>query len=226
VNENNSVIDVHRKGDAHATHRYITGTLIYSSKDNSTIRLVTPEGERDFPVERGRSRLSLIEEGLPITVEVNEAGKVIDIHRMTVELALNEAPVTTPGHHITMEGVVTEIQSGVVFVKTTAARYTISEKTVPADLKVGDELTLWVNQNNTIVDHHRKGHAAAHRWITGKLIYTGKTKSEIKLWTPEGEQVFPLERLEIKTKPIEEGATVTVELNEESAVIALRKVEA
>jgi hypothetical protein len=92
VNENNSVIDVHRKGDAHATHRYITGTLIYSSKDNSTIRLMTPEGERDFPVERGRSRLSLIEEGLPITVEVNEAGKVIDIHRMTVELALNEAP--------------------------------------------------------------------------------------------------------------------------------------
>ncbi len=71
VNENNSVIDVHRKGDPHAIHRYITGTLAYSSKDRSSIRLMTPDGERDFPVERGKSRLSTIEEGTPITVEVN-----------------------------------------------------------------------------------------------------------------------------------------------------------
>jgi hypothetical protein len=36
-------------------------------------------------------------------------------------------------------------------------------------------------------------------------------KPEIKLATSEGEKVFPIERQEIKTGGIEEGALVTVE---------------
>ena len=42
-------------------------------------------------------------------------------------------------------------------------------------------------------------------------------KKEIKLQTAQGEQVFPLEKQDVNTEPIEEGATVTVELNEEAA---------
>jgi len=55
------------------------------------------------------------------------------------------------------------------------------------------------------------------------LIYVGRSKKEIKLWTPEGEKVFPLERLEVKAKPIKEGSTITVELNENGIVIDLWK---
>lgn len=55
---------------------------------------------------------------------------------------------------------------------------------------------------------------SVHRFITGKLIYVGSMKKQIKLWTPEGEKISPLERLEVKTGGIEEGALVTVELNE------------
>jgi hypothetical protein len=51
------------------------------------------------------------------------------------------------------------------------------------------------------------------------------TKQEIKLWTPEGEKVFPLDRMEVKTKPIEEGSMITVELDEKGTVIDLRKAE-
>jgi hypothetical protein len=103
-------------------------------------------------------------------------------------------------------------QSGVVFVKTPVARYTISAKGLPGDINIGDELTLWVNQNNSVVDHHRAGEPRAHRLITGKLLYTGRGRNEIKLWTPEGEKVFSLERPEIKTKPLEEGTLITIEL--------------
>ena len=67
------------------------------------------------------------------------------------------------------------------------------------------------------------GTERAHRLITGRLVYTGRGKTGIKLWTPEGEHIFPLERLEIKTKPIEEGTLVTLELNENGKVITLRK---
>lgn len=223
VSENNSVIDVHRKGDPAHQHRYITGNLTYASNDKKEIKLWTPEGEKTFAVQTGRSQLSSLEEGAPVTVELNEAGKVVDIHRFTVEIHFDENPRTKPGNQIEISGVVTKMQSGLIFVKSPVAQYTISAKTAPSDIKVGDEATLWVNEENMVVDHHRKGQDKVHRMISGKLIYAGKTKKEIKLWTPEGEKVFPLERMEVKTKPIAEGSTVIVELNEDGKVVDLRK---
>ena len=37
--------------------------------------------------------------------------------------------------------------------------------------------------------------------------------------------MFPLERMEIKTKPIADGDNIVVELNEEGTVIDLRKAQ-
>ena len=49
-------------------------------------------------------------------------------------------------------------------------------------------------------------------------VYVGKPKKEIKLSMPQGEQVFPLERLEVKTGGIEEGALVTTGPNDAGTV--------
>lgn len=226
VNENNAVIDVHRKGDPSHAHRFISGTLAYASPDKKEVKLWTPEGEQTFDVQTGKARLSGLEEGAPIAVELNEAGKVIDVHRMTMEMAFEEHPHTKSGHHITLNGVVTKVQSGLFYVTTPVGQYTITAKDAPPDAAVGDEVTLYLNEENLVIDHHgrHKNKPGVHRLITGKLIYAGKTKDQIKLWTPEGEQVFPLERMEVKTKPIDEGTMVVLELNEEGNVIDLRKV--
>src|SRR5206468_1382180 len=109
-----------------------------------------------------------------------------------------------PFSHSMLDGKVVDIRSGVIFVKTPVARYTIAANTAPPDAKVGDNVTLWVNEEAIVVDHHRQGAGGDHRFITGKLIYVGSMKKQIKLWTPEGEKVFPLERLEVKTGGIEE----------------------
>jgi hypothetical protein len=227
VNENNAVIDVHRKGDPSHSHRFVSGKLAYVSTDRREIKLWTPEGEKKFDVQTGRSQLSGIDEGTPIAIELNEQGKVIDIHRMTVEMEFDEHPHTKSGNHLTLHGVVTKIQSGSVFVKTPVGQYNINAKTAPSDAAVGDEVTLWLNEENLVIDHHgkHKNMPGAHRLITGKLIYTGATKNQIKLWTPEGEKVFPLERMEVKTKPIPEGSMITVELDEKGTVIDLKKAE-
>ena len=227
VNDNNVVIDVHRKGDPVHSHRIVSGKLAYTSLDRKEIKLWTPEGEKNFDVQTGRSRLSGIEEGAPIAVELNEAGKVIDIHRMTVEIELDEHPHTKSGYHLTLDGVVTKIDSSLVYLKTPVGQYTINVKTAPADAAVGDEVTLWLNEENLVIDHHgkHKNKPGTHRLITGKLIYAGLTKKEIKLWTPEGEKVFPLDRMEVKTKPIAEGSMVVVELDESGTVIDLRKAQ-
>jgi hypothetical protein len=91
--------------------------------------------------------------------------------------------------------------------------------------KVGDEVTLVLNENNAIIEAHPKGHEGPHNFVTGKLVYVGLMKNQIKLMTPEGEKVFPLERQEIKTGGIEEGALVTVELNEAGTVIDLHRAK-
>ncbi len=57
----------------------------------------------------------------------------------------------------------------------------------------------------------------------GKLVYMGKTKKEIKRGTIDGEKVLPLNRLGIKTKPIEEGEMIMIEVNENGTVIDLRR---
>lgn len=227
MNENNAVIDVHRKGEKSQYHRFVSGDLTYTSPDHKEIKLWTPEGEKVFDVQSGRSKMGTFQEGAPITLELNEAGKVIDIHRFTVEMTFDEHPRTKPGYVIQVNGTVTKIQSGLITVKTPTGQYALSAKTAPADAAVGDEVTLWLNENNLVIDHHgkEKNKVGTHRLIFGKLIYVGRAKKQIKLSTPEGEKVFPLERLEVKTKPIAEGSQIVVELNEEGTVIDLWKAQ-
>jgi hypothetical protein len=227
VNENNAVIDIHRKGDKSHSHHFVSGNLVYTSPDKKEIKLWTPEGEKAFDVQTGRSKLSKFEEGAPVTIEVNEVGKVIDIHRFTVELVFDEHPRTKPGYVIQVDGTVTKMDAALVYVKTPAAQYRLMKKYAPSDAAVGDHVSLWINEEGMVIDVHGKDKAKAgtHRLIFGKLVYTGATKNQIKLSTPEGEKVFPLERMEVKTKPIAEGSNIVVELNEEGNVIDLRKAQ-
>ena len=87
--------------------------------------------------------------------------------------------------------------------------------------KAGDQVIVELDENNYIVDMHLKGKEGQHQHVTGKLIYVGKTKNQIKLQTSDGEKVFPLTERGQKTKPIVEGTLVTIELNEVGAVIDL-----
>lgn len=70
VSGNNAAIDVHRKGEKALSHRYLSGNLTYASSDKKEITLWTPEGEKTFGVQTGRSKLSAFEEGAPITIEL------------------------------------------------------------------------------------------------------------------------------------------------------------
>jgi hypothetical protein len=76
-----------------------------------------------------------------------------------------------------------------------------------------------------VIDVHPKGAEGIHTFVTGKLVYAGKMKPEIKLHTPDGDKTFPLVRQDIKTGGFEEGALVTAELNEAGAVIDLHRAK-
>lgn len=133
------------------------------------------------------------------------------------------------GNHKKMTGVVMQ-KAGALVVKTPdGATFQLNPKTAERHghepFKEGDEVSIVVDENNLVVDLHLKGEESAHRFVTGKLVEVGKTKKEIRLQTAEGEQTFPLEKLEIKAGPIPEGTQVTLELNETGSVIDLHRTD-
>lgn len=90
--------------------------------------------------------------------------------------------------------------------------------------KVGDEVTVVIDENNAVIEVHPKGTAGAHQFITGEVVSVGLRQGTIKLKTPQGEQSFPLEKREMSAS-VTDGATVTVEVNEAGSVIALKPAE-
>lgn len=90
--------------------------------------------------------------------------------------------------------------------------------------KVGEEVTVVIDENNAVIEIHPKGTAGTHRFITGEVVSVGLRQGTIRLRTTEGEQSFSLEKREMSAS-VTDGATVTVEINEAGSVIALKPAE-
>jgi len=59
----------------------VTGKLIHVGKTKKEIKLQTAEGQKEFPLTRQEIKAKGIDEGTEVTVELNEASAVIDLHR-------------------------------------------------------------------------------------------------------------------------------------------------
>lgn len=80
---NDSVVaDLAASRDSILIRRFITGPLEFATPDRASVRLWTPEGEKTYPAELGRSALNGAREGTPITVELNGQSDVLEFHRM------------------------------------------------------------------------------------------------------------------------------------------------
>jgi len=123
-----------------------------------------------------------------------------------------------PPPHLQATGVVTQVTPTAIKLKTPFANVTLNvnatERSGFSNLKIGDELTVWMNEDNIVVDVHRKGDQPQHRLITGKLAFSDQAKTQMKLWTPEGMQTFPIKMDEARLHNLKEGTLVTVEIDE------------
>jgi hypothetical protein len=80
VNENNAIVDVHMEGEK-GEHKLVTGKLVHVGKMNKEIKLQTAEGDKTFPLLLQETKTKDLPEGTEVTVELNEAGTVIDLHK-------------------------------------------------------------------------------------------------------------------------------------------------
>ncbi len=223
VNESNAVVDAYPEGRARPADHQVHGRLSAASSGKSTIKIRTLEGEKEFGVKQNLSKFTMFKEGTPITVHLNITGDIIDVQRQS-DLLPVPAPVPHPGFRIKLDGVVARIKSGQVFVKTPRAEYSLNAKSVLQDVKVGDELTIWLSDNNVAVDHHAKGKGGAHRYIMGQLAAASVDLKEVTLMTLSGTRSFTVAHGESKLYGMKQGTSLIVELNEVDHVIEIRKV--
>jgi len=131
--------------------------------------------------------------------------------------------------HKKVEGVVTDVKSGLITVKTpTGATLTLTEDAAlrhgHGAPKVGDAMTLWVNEGNMVIDAHPKGEAAsAHRYISGTLAAIDNGKSQMTLSTSGGMKSFKLKPESRMFRDIAVGTPITIEVNESGEVIDIHK---
>ncbi|MGE0474841.1 MAG: hypothetical protein AB7P17_14505, partial [Nitrospirales bacterium] len=93
--------------------------------------------------------------------------------------------------HRKVTGVVTAIKGEIVTIETPTGHHTLNQKNARqhghAEYKEGDEVTIVLDENNTVIEAHHKGEEGHHHFYTGKLVYMGKMTKEIKLDTKDGE---------------------------------------
>lgn len=215
VTAGHAVID-HDREDIGRRVRFITGTLL-GPASTQHIKLWTPEGERVYSVVQHETTIRRLPADTMVTIEVDEAGTVIDVHPVETEMAACDKR-----HHckVMLHGTVRKIEGGMIFIQTPVVEYEVPATVAPGDTAPGDEMTLWVNENDVVLNYHRAGEASYRRFVTGPLRYADKARSHIQLWTPEGEKTFSLAQVE-KAGHLQEGRPITVEVSEAGAVLDL-----
>lgn len=131
--------------------------------------------------------------------------------------------------HKKVEGVVTDVKSGLITVKTpTGATLTLTQDTAArtgkAAPKVGDDMILWVNEGNMVMDASLKGQPVkAPRFFSGTLAAIDNGKSQLTLSTSGGTKSFKLKPESRMFRDIAVGTPVTIEVNESGEVIDIHK---
>ncbi len=83
VDSGNVLIDVAKTDQFFPDHHFIAGTLHYADPYWGEIQLSTPEGPTLFEVDpMAGSKLSVLQEGTPVTVELDADNVMIDIYRV------------------------------------------------------------------------------------------------------------------------------------------------
>ena len=135
------------------------------------------------------------------------------------------------GAHHGFGGVISKIESGMLFVKASnnLQMRTISPNKADRvglhDARTGDTVLMLVDSGNVLLDVTMAGRAFAdHRTIVGTLHYADPYWSEIQLSTPEGFERFVVDALAgSKLSVFQEGAPVTVELDADNVMIDIQR---
>lgn len=155
-------------------------------------------------------------------------------HRIVQDTRTHHAmsqDIVMGGDHYGFNGVISKIQSGLLFIHTDTSLQprTISPNKADRvglhDAKVGETVNLLVDSGNVIIDVARTDRFFPdHRFVGGTVRYTDPYWQEIQLSTPDGPATFEVDALAgTKLSVLPDGAPVTIELDADNVMVDIHR---
>jgi hypothetical protein len=138
----------------------------------------------------------------------------------------DEAEAEPVSPSIQVSGSIWRSVPGIVFLQTPIGKLSLSSKTTLRDIRGSHKITLYVHGSTTVVDIQDRGSGKLiHRYVTtGADAVSGETKT-LSLWTPEGEQSFPLGQFEGKLLSYNSQKPLTVEIDAAGAIRGIHDLQ-
>lgn len=227
VHDDYIVIDIVRRTDGTFVHRYLTGPFKRDSGDNTKLLLWTPNsGLKAFHMGTYESALTAPKSGDSVTVEVDGTGNVIGVHDLQFDLQIGQ--IAPPGSkaHLLLTGTISKMKSNFIFFKTPIGIVNVNTKIGIKNAKIGQTMTLHMRNDSVVADLAAANDSALiRRFVTGPLDFTAPDHANVRLWTPEGEQAYPVGVGKSDLNGAREGTPITVELNGQGEVVELHRVK-
>jgi hypothetical protein len=102
------------------------------------------------------------------------------------------AAATDIADHLKLTGVVTRIQGDLIFAKTPWGQLTVGTTKRLGNIQVGDRITIWLNEDNSVIDVHKDGESTIqHSLLSGHLLYTMPLKTKSSSGRQKAEKPSP-----------------------------------
>ncbi len=225
VHGTTTVIDVRERGVDKLVHRYVTAMPNFTSPEKQAVALWTPDGEQSFALGGLAAKIAGRPNEQPFTIEVDGSGTVRGLHDLQYDLQVNQVPRTPSSVRLLLNGTVSKLKSNYVFLKTPLGIVTVSGKTGVRNAKVGQEMSVWVQDRHVAIDLYQDGISTpSRRFLYGPLTYASDGQSALIMQGPEGAQSIPLAQRPAALSAVKEGLPITVELGREGELVDVRRV--
>ncbi len=227
VHDDYIVIDIVRRTDGTFVHRYLTGPFRRDKGDNTKLLLWTPNGGlKAFHMGTYESALTAPKSGDSVTVEVDGTGNVIGVHDLQFDLQVGQAAPPGSKAHLLLTGTISKMKSNFIFFKTPIGIVNVNAKIGIKNAKIGQTMTLHMHNDSVVADLAAANDSTLiRRFVTGPLDFAAPDHAAVRLWTPEGEQTYPIGAGKSLLNGAREGTPITVELNGQGEVVELSRVK-
>ncbi|HSF69950.1 MAG TPA: hypothetical protein VLA47_06180 [Nitrospira sp.] len=226
VHETHLAVDIRKRTDGSLVHRYLGGPITRSTGDEKTLIRWTPEGEKSFHLGTLEQRLADFHDGDVVTVEVDDTDTVIGVHDLQFDLQIGQIPVDGSDAHLLLTGTISKLKSNFIFFRTPVGVVNVNAKIGIRNVKVGQTMTLHMHEEHLVADvSDPNATAPMRRFITGPLEFASPDHTSVRLWTPDGEQVYPTDRLKAALAGVKEGTPITVELNGQGNLVGFHRLD-
>ncbi len=226
VHEDHVVVDVVKRTDGALVHRYLTGPFRRDQEDDTRLMGWTPEGEKSFHMGTYERALASRKDGQSVTVEVDGGDTIIGVHDLQFDLQISQVATNGSKAHVLLTGTISKLKSNFIFFRTPIGIVNVNAKIGIKNAKVGQTLTVRMHDDHLVADLSASiDSVPMRRFITGPLEFAAPDRTSVRLWTPEGEQIYPANLAKTSLNGAKEGTPITVELNGQGDVVEFHRMK-